>query len=101
MIIEHGRAVCDEAEVAQRLWPLGPRHVAAADVFGLPTNTGAIAVGGAGVSITDGNETGYVLHANESLTLQGPIDLHDVWIVAAVAGEGVRWGAFVDSETPR
>lgn len=53
----------------------------------LPSNTGAIAIGGPGV---DAASTGVTLEASDSLTL--PLDnLTDIYLDATVNGDGVRY----------
>lgn len=62
------------------------------EITALATNTDIVAIGGRHVSQVVGSETGYGPSANGIVMLTN-IDLSTVWIDAAVAGEGVRWGA--------
>lgn len=72
-----------------------PLEVLRVDIIALSTNTGIVALGTRNVSQVVGSETGFSLSANEIVSLTN-IDLSTVWIDAAVADEGVRWGAEID-----
>ena len=53
-------------------------------------NTGAVAVGGAGVLATVATGTGVLLYAGDSITLE--IDnLNDVYFDVTISGDGVRY----------
>jgi len=54
-------------------------------------NTSIIAVGGSGVDATVATGTGIVLNAGDSITIETPVDIADIFIDSLVNGEGVRF----------
>lgn len=69
--------------------PLIVIHV---DIFALDANTDRVHVGCQNVRADTGLESGWPLTAKESVTFNN-VDLMDIWLDAAVADEGVSWGA--------
>jgi hypothetical protein len=65
-------------------------HVGQVELQALKTNTGNIAVGGAAVVAAAGSESGILLTAGQTETVD-VTDLKDVWIDSTVSGEGVSY----------
>jgi hypothetical protein len=89
-----GRKVITAAGTAERLSTasVGMRTVT---IQALITNTGNIAIGGATVDVTPGSERGATLVPGAATVIggstEGEDDLRDIWIDAAVNGEGVSY----------
>ena len=67
-----------------------PFRVTRVDLFALDANTDRIYVGGPAVSAVASNQQGAPFSAKEQLWFEN-VDLADIWIDAAVSGEGVTW----------
>ncbi len=60
----------------------------------LLTNTGNVAIGGPTVDVTPGSQRGAILAPGAATVVgstEGEDDLRDVWLDAAVTGEGVSY----------
>lgn len=91
MAVKAGRKTVTAVGKAERLSSVSllVTHV---DVFALDANTDRVHVGDQNVRADTGMESGWPLTRLESVTFKN-IDLMDIWLDAAVAGEGVSWGA--------
>ena len=91
MAVKAGRKTVTVVGKAERLSSVSlfALHV---DIFALDGNTDRVHVGDMNVRADTGLESGWPLTRLESVTFTN-IDLMDVWLDAAVAGEGVSWGA--------
>lgn len=65
-------------------------QVSRVDIQAMANNTGTIYVGGANTSAESGFENGLGLEAGETVNFQN-CDLHEIYIDATVAGEGVTF----------
>ena len=92
-----GRQVVTAAAAAERLSDV-PFIVARVDIFAFDANTDRIYVGGHAVSAVANNQQGAPLSALEQLWFEN-VDLADIWIDAAVSGEGVTWIARIAPES--
>lgn len=86
--IGHGVETVDAVATAQPIAASTPAKVVI--IQAQTDNTGAIAVGGAGVLATVATGTGVLLYAGDSITLEVD-NLADVYIDATVQDEGVRF----------
>lgn len=91
MALTSGRKTVTAVGKAERLSSVSlfAIHV---DVFALDANTDRVHVGSQTVRADTGMESGWPLTRLESVTFKN-VDLMDIWLDAAVAGEGVSWGA--------
>lgn len=87
--IGDGRAVVPTSGTAVAL-STNPNVVSALQVTALPTNTGLVWIGGAGVKATVGQERGTPLDAKDDYYIE-IADISRVYIDAAVNGEGVTF----------
>ncbi len=92
-----GRQVVTTAGTAELLSD-APLRVARVDIFALDANTARIYVGDHAVSAVASNQQGAPLSALEQMWLEN-VDLADIWIDAAVSGEGVTWMARLAPES--
>ena len=67
-----------------------PFAVSRVDLFALDGNTDRIYVGGVDASARAGNQRGAPLSAQEQMWFEN-VNLANIWIDAAVSGEGVTW----------
>ena len=91
MAVTCGRKTVTAVGKAERLSSVS-LFVSHVDVFALDANTDRVHVGCQNVRADTGLESGWPLTAKESVTFT-TVDLMDIWLDAAVAGEGVSWGA--------
>jgi hypothetical protein len=69
-----------------------PERLSTVPLQVLDANTDRVHVGCENVRAGTDMESGWPLSAKESVTFTN-VDLMDIWLDAAVAGEGVSWGA--------
>jgi hypothetical protein len=91
MAVASGRKTVATVGEAERISTV-PLQVTHVDIFALDVNTDRVHVGDKNVRAATGMESGWPLSAKESVTFTN-VDLMDIWLDAAVAGEGVSWGA--------
>ena len=84
-----GRQTVTAAGIAEPL-SREPFHVSRVDLFALDANTDRVYVGGVDVSAVASNQRGAPLSAKEQTWFKN-VDLANIWIDAAVSGEGVTW----------
>ena len=66
------------------------------DITALGTNTGNVFIGDVDVGAAAGSEAGFSpLSAGDALTFED-VDLHEIWLDATVAENGVHWGAVIE-----
>ncbi len=92
-----GRQVVTTAGTAEPLSD-APFRVARVDIFALDANGGRVYVGDHAVSAVASNQQGAPLSALEQMPFKN-VDLANIWIDAAVSGEGVTWMARLAPES--
>ena len=95
--LKSGRQAVTTAGTAERLAE-DPFRVDRVDIFALDANADRVYVGDHAVSAVASNQQGAPLSAQEQLWFEN-VDLADIWIDAAVSGEGVTWIARLAFET--
>lgn len=89
-----GRKIIAAAGTAERLSSASVA-MRSVTIQALLTNTGNIAIGGETVDVTPGSQRGAILIPGAATVIagssEGEDDLQDVWVDAAVTGEGVSY----------
>ena len=95
-ISDEGRQEVTTAGTRVQIVPVPGVVHARVDVSALKTNDSDIYIGGQRVSAVAGRETGHLMEAGDTLTLENQ-DLSLVWIDALTSADGVTWLSYTDA----